>query len=124
MSNVYEGNTDIYGLLNGKPNDNYDMYVCKKPCTGTWEKISKPTQNNGHRAVRMEPRWPGWDSGHVFQPSHYEPIYSDPYPEPNFTGLAVQDKSVNNFVFGVKNDGNQFIARPDRGTNQFDWNLI
>ena len=25
MHNVYEGNTDIYGLLNGKPNDNYDI---------------------------------------------------------------------------------------------------
>jgi hypothetical protein len=118
MSNVYEGNTDIYGLLNGKPNDNYDMYVCKKPCTGTWEKISQPS----NVAEQSEPVY-GWgDIAKILPPVSYKTIVSAKnYTASTFTGLAQQK---NGGLIGVKNDDNQFTTRPDRGTNQFTWGPI
>ena len=115
MSNVYEGNNDIYGLLNGKPNDNYDMYACKKPCTGTWEKISQPA----NVAERNWNTYGSWDIGYTNPTRHSAPAIN--YHASTFTGLAQQKNDV---LIGVKNDGNQFNTRPDRGTNQFNWGQI
>ena len=118
MSNVYEGNTDIYGLLNGKPNDNYDIYVCKKPCTGTWEKISQPA----NIAEQSEPVYHWWDAAKISAPFEYRTtVPATNYHASTFTGLAQQKNDV---LIGVKNDGNQFNTRPDRGTNQFNWGQI
>ena len=115
MHNVYEGNTDIYGLLNGKPNDNYDMYACKKPCTGTWEKVTQPA----NVAARNWNTYASWDIGYNFPNRHS--VSGINYHASTFTGLAQQKNDV---LIGVKNDGNQFTTRPDRGTNQFNWGQI